>query len=182
DLTQAEVIGRRQVAELMAFFREWLPGFEQVVLLESAPQVGIRETRRVVGEHVLSMADLHTGRHFDDVIALGSFPVDLHPETGDGGGTDTGRARGLAAAPIYEIPYRALVPLQVEQLLVAGRCLSAEREALAAVRIMPVCYATGQAAGAGAAVALQDEISPRDVDAGRVQALLRQQGAILDRP
>ena len=181
-LTQAEVTGRRQVADLMRFFHEWLPGFGEAVLLETAPQVGIRETRRIVGEHVLSMDDLHTGRQFPDTIALGSFPVDLHPETGDGGGTATGLERGLTTAPIYEIPYRSLVPLDVEQLLVAGRCISGEREALAAVRIMPVCFATGQAAGVGAAVSVLDETSPRAVDAARVQQILRRQGAILDRP
>ncbi|MBN1400068.1 MAG: FAD-dependent oxidoreductase, partial [Anaerolineae bacterium] len=122
DLTQAEIIGRRQVAELMRFFHESLPGFERATLLEVAVQVGVRETRRIIGDYVLAMDDLHSGRHFEDVIALGSFPVDLHPETGDGGGTATGLERGLTTAPIYEIPYRALIPQNVEQLLVAGRC------------------------------------------------------------
>ena len=181
DLTQAELMGRRQVAELMALFRESLPGFENAVLLEVAPQVGIRETRRIVGDFVLTIEDLNVGRHFEDVIALGSFPVDLHPEVGDGGGTDEGLSRGLTTAPVYGVPYRALLPKGVEHLLVAGRCISGEREALAAIRIMPMCFATGQAAGAGAALAVQDEVSPREVRVERLHAMLREGGAILGR-
>lgn len=179
DLIEAEVVGRRQVAELMQFFRNSLPGFEHAILLETGAQVGVRETRRIVGEYVLSIEDLSSGRHFEDVIALGSFPVDLHPETGDGGGTDTGLERGLRTAPVYEIPYRCLVPKDVEQLLVAGRCLSATREALAAVRIMPVCFATGQAAGVGAAVAVRGETSPRQVAVRHLHEELLAQGAVL---
>ncbi|MBM3189051.1 MAG: FAD-dependent oxidoreductase [Chloroflexi bacterium] len=178
-LTEAEIVGRRQVAELMRFLRDSAPGFEHATLLDTGAQVGVRETRRIVGEHVLSIEDLATPRHFEDVVALGSFPVDLHPEIGDGGGTDTGRERGFVTAPVYEVPYRSLVPMNVEQLLVAGRCLSATREALAAVRIMPMCFATGQAAGVGAALAVQDETSPRRVSVARLRQVLQGQGAIL---
>ena len=104
DLTQAELIGRRQVAELMRFFRASLPGFQNAVLLETAPQVGVRETRRIVGDYTLTLDDLRTARPFLDVVALGSFPVDLHPETGDGGGTANALERGWLTAPVYEIP------------------------------------------------------------------------------
>jgi len=179
DLTQGEVLGRQQVQQLMRFFRSSLPGFEHAVLLDTAAEVGVRETRRIIGEYVLSAEDLSSARHFGDVIALASFPVDLHPEVGDGGGTDTGLARGYHTAPVYEIPYRCLVPQKVEQLLVAGRCLSATREALAAVRVMPICFATGQAAGAAGAIAALDEVAPRRVDAQKLQASLLAQGAIL---
>jgi len=179
DLTRGEIEGRRQVAELMRFFRRWLPGFEQAVLLYTAAEVGVRETRRIVGDYVLSGDDLSSGRQFDDVIALASFPVDMHPEVGDGGGTDTGLSRGYHTAPVYQIPYRCLLPQKVEQLLVAGRCLSATREALAAVRVMPICFATGQAAGAAGAIAALDEVAPRGVDIAKLQASLVSQGAIL---
>ncbi len=179
DLTRGELEGRQQVQQLMRFFHRSLPGFEHAVLLDTAAEVGVRETRRIVGEYVLSEEDLNSGQHFDDVIALASFPVDLHPEIGDGGGTDTGLARGYHTAPIYEIPYRCLVPQKVEQLLVAGRCLSATREALAAVRVMPICFATGQAAGAAGAIAALDEVSPREVDVKKLQTRLITEGAIL---
>ena len=180
DLTRAEVEGRRQVWELMRFFRASLPGFEKAVLLDTAVQVGVRETRRIVGEYVLTADDLSSGRHFPDVIALGAFPFDIHPVTGEGGGTDSALAAGLRTANVYEIPYRSLLPQRIEQLLVAGRCLSATHEAAGAVRVMPPCFAMGQAAGVAAARAVQDEVPPRDVDVPGVQATLRAQGAILE--
>lgn len=180
DLTRAEFEGRRQVWELMRFFRESLPGFQDAVLLDTAMQVGVRETRRIVGEYVLTADDLGTGRHFADVIALGAFPFDIHPVTGDGGGTDSALAAGLITANVYEIPYRSLVPRDVEQLLVAGRCLSATHEAAGAVRIMPPCFAMGQAAGVAAAQAVREEVPPRHVDSVAVQRSLRAQGAILE--
>ncbi len=179
DLVNAELEGREQVQILMRFFRKYLPGFEKAVLLDTAVQIGVRETRRIVGDYTLTADDLATGITFDDVIALASFPVDLHPAVGDGGGTDTGLAMGYKTAPVYQIPYRCLVPRGVEQLLVAGRSVSGTREALAAIRIMPVCFALGQAAGVAGAMAVANETSVRDIEIGRLQAVLVKQGAIL---
>ncbi len=180
DLTRGEVEGRRQVWELMRFFRAALPGFAEAVLLDTAVQVGVRETRRIVGAYVLTADDLGVGRHFDDVIALGAFPFDIHPVTGEGGGTASALEAGLRTANVYQIPYRSLVPREIQQLLVAGRCLSATHEAAGAVRVMPPCFAMGQAAGTAAAQALQEERSPGDVTVPTLQATLRRQGAILD--
>jgi hypothetical protein len=182
DLSKAEVEGRRQVWQIMAFFRKRLPGFQNAVLLDSAPQVGVRETRRIIGDYVLTVEDLMSGRHFDDVIALASFAIDIHPVTGPGGGVESALQAGYKAAPVYEIPYRSLVPTVVENLLVAGRCLSATHEALGAVRVMPPCFAMGQAAGVAAALSISDNVSPRRVNIKRVQDMLKQQGAILQRP
>ena len=176
DLTQAELEGRRQVAALMRFIRNYMPGQKEATLLDTATQVGVRETRRIVGEYVLTVEDLVEPTHFDDVIALGGFPVDIHSPTGAGGGVDP----AYNTAPAYEIPYRSLVPKKVEQLLVAGRCLSATHEAAGAVRVMPPCFAMGQAAGIGAALAVIDEQPPRRVDVDKLQQILRDQGAILD--
>ena len=175
DLTRAEIEGRRQAQELLAFFRSRLPGFERSELLDTATQIGVRETRRIVGEHVLSFEDLADGREFDDVIALAGYPVDLHSPTGDGGGA-TGE---LPIANIYEIPYRSLVPLGVEQLLVAGRSLSATHEALAAVRVMPPAMAMGEAAGTAAALAVARGVAPRRIPVHELQARLVHQGAYL---
>ncbi len=180
DLTRAEVEGRRQVWELMRFFRESLPGFAEAVLLDTAVQVGVRETRRIVGQYVLTADDLATGRHFEDVIALAAFPFDIHPVMGDGGGTTSALEAGLRTANVYEIPYRSLVPQEIEQLLVAGRCLSATHEAAGAVRVMPPCFAMGQAAGVAAARAIRDEMPPSGVGVSVVQTTLRGQGAILE--
>ncbi|HXI17442.1 MAG TPA: FAD-dependent oxidoreductase [Chloroflexota bacterium] len=179
DLTRAEIEGRRQVFALLEFMRRECPGLTRVRLGEIAAQIGVRETRRIVGEYVLTMDDLATGRHFDDVVALCGYPVDIHPVDGAAGGTQAAQAAGLHAADIYEIPYRSLVPKGVDDLLVAGRCLSATHEAAGAVRVMPPCFAMGQAAGAAAALALEFNTTPRGLDVSRLQTVLKKQGAIL---
>jgi FAD-dependent oxidoreductase family protein len=177
DLTAAEVHGREQVHQLMRFFREELPGFESCELLDTAAMIGVRETRRIVGEHVLSLADLQQARHFDDVIGLCGYPVDIHDPTGAGGGVDD----AYRTANAYQIPYRSLVPLGVEQLLVAGRCLSATHEALAAIRVMPPAFATGHAAGVAAGLAVQGGVAPRKIPVDQLQRTLLAQDAYLGR-
>jgi hypothetical protein len=180
DLTRAEIDGRKQVFALLAFMRRECPGLEGIRLREVAAQIGVRETRRIVGEYVLSMEDLATARHFDDVVALCGYPVDIHPVEGAAGGVQAAAEAGLHAADVYEIPYRSLVPLELEDLLVAGRCLSATHEAAGAVRVMPPCFAMGQAAGAAAALAVEFNTTPRNLEVPRLQALLKKQGAILE--
>lgn len=177
DLTEAEIEARRQVRDLVSFFRRRLPGFEKCRLLDTASQIGVRETRRILGEYVLTLDDLVSGRNFGDVIARCGYPVDIHSPTGDGGGVN----EELAAANIYQIPYRSLVPLEVERLLVAGRCVSATHEALAAIRVMPPSFAMGQAAGTAAALALQRKVSPRHLEVEELQRLLVRQGAEIGR-
>ena len=179
DLAYAELHGRKQVHILMRFFRKYLPGFENATLMDTAVQIGVRETRRIIGEFTLTAADLSSGKHFDDVIVLGSFPIDLHPAVGDGGGTDTGLAMGLETATVYEIPYRCLVPKEIEQLLVAGRSVSGTREAIAAIRIMPTCIALGHAAGVAGAIAVADEAPVRDIEIDKLHRILLSQGVIL---
>jgi hypothetical protein len=175
DLTAAEVEGRRQVLALIQFFQAWLPGFEHCTLVDTAVQVGVRETRRIVGEYTLTFDDLASGRDFDDVIALCGYPVDIHSPTGDGGGM----LEDLPTANTYQIPYRSLVPLHAEQLLVAGRCVSATHEALGAIRVMPPSFAMGQAAGAAAALAVQTGVTPRELSVELLQTTLAAQGAYL---
>lgn len=176
DLTRAEIEGRKQVLALMKFFRKWLPGFENCVLLDTATQIGVRETRRIVGEYVLTLDDLASGRHFPDVIALAGYPVDIHSPTGDGGGVSPDE---FQTANAYEIPYRSLVPINREQLLVAGRSISATHEAMAAIRVMPPAFAMGQAAGTAAAMAIERRVTPREVPIKELQTLLVRQGAYL---
>jgi hypothetical protein len=178
-LTRAEVEGRKQVFALLQFMRRECPGMGEVRLREIAAQIGVRETRRIVGEYVLTYDDLASGRHFEDVIALAGYPVDIHPVDGAAGGIQAALDAGLRAADVYEIPYRSLVPLGVDDLLVAGRCLSATHEAAGAVRVMPPCFAMGQAAGVAAALAAEHRTAPRRLDVSRVQAVLRGQGTIL---
>lgn len=175
DLTQGEVEGRHQVKELLGFFRKWLPGFERCTLLDTATQVGVRETRRIEGEYTLTVEDLISGREFGDVIALAGYPVDLHSPTGDGGGADG----TYETANIYQIPYRSLVPKNLDQLLVAGRSISATHEAMAAIRVMPPAFAMGEAAGTAAAIATEHRVPPRHIDVPMLQRALVRQGAYL---
>lgn len=175
DLTRAEIIGRRQVLEILAFLRKYVPGFSACTLLDTAAQVGVRETRRIVGMYTLTAEDLSTGRDFEDTIAYAAYPMDIHSPTDGGGGVSN---RG-ETANAYQIPYRCLVPEQVEQLLVAGRCVSATHEALGAIRVMPPSFAMGEAAGTAAALAISEHLTPRTVPIGWVQETLVKHGAYL---
>lgn len=175
DLTRGEIEGRRQVMELLRFFRRRLPGFEHCTLLDTASQIGVRETRRIRGEHTLTLDDLASGRGFDDVIALAGYPVDLHSPTGDGGGADG----SYTTANVYQIPYRSLVPVDIDNLLVAGRSISATHEAMAATRVMPPAFAMGEAAGTAAAIATEYRVAVRDVNVPTLQNTLVRRGAYL---
>lgn len=175
DLTRAEIEGRRQVMEILAFLRKYVPGFESCALIDTATQVGVRETRRIEGEYTLTQEDLMSGRDFEDTIAYAAYPIDVHDPKGAGGGVSN---RG-ETANMYQIPYRCLVPTGVEQLLVAGRCVSATHEALGAIRVMPSSFAMGEAAGTAAAIATAEGLSPRRVPVDWVQEALTMRGAYL---
>ncbi len=174
QLTRAEIEGRRQVLYLVDFMQGYVPGFDRCYLLDTGAQVGVRETRRIMGEYVLTADDVFAARRFPDAIARVSFPIDIHDVSG-GGGFFEGPRKG----PYYTIPYRCLVPLQVENLLVAGRPISATHEAHGSLRVMPPCFATGQAAGTAAALALETDLPPRRVDVTLLRASLQQQGALV---
>jgi hypothetical protein len=174
DLTFAELESRRQLRQLAAFFRKYVPGFERAYVAQSGVNIGVRETRRITGEYRLTADDLLKARKFDDVIARGAYPVDIHnPE---GRGTTLVR---IPSGESYDVPLRALVPQVAENLLVAGRCISGSHEAHSSYRVMPIAMATGHAAGVCAALAARARTSPRSVPAGEVQAELRRQGAMV---
>ncbi|UJP09601.1 FAD-dependent oxidoreductase [Microbacterium sp. KUDC0406] len=179
DLTRGEIEARRQVDVLMDFFHRELPGLQDCTLIDTAATVGVRETRRIAGEYELTLDDLVAGRHFDDVIAVAGYPVDIHSPSSTQGPFDDGIP---PTANAYEIPYRSLVPLQVDGLLVTGRCISATHEALAAVRVMPPSFAMGEAAGVAAAFAVGAGAPVRDADVGLVQRELVSRGAYLGAP
>lgn len=175
DLTRAEIEGRKQVVELMQFFRKWLPGFENCTLLDTAAMIGVRETRRIKGAYTLTLNDLATGRDFEDVVALAGYPVDIHSPTDDSGGVEGSDETANA----YQIPYRSLVPIEINNLLVAGRSISATHEAMAATRVMPPAFAMGEAAGTAAAIALEYRVPVREVDIPVLQRTLLRQGAYI---
>jgi hypothetical protein len=174
DLTCAEIEGRRQVAQLTRFFRKYVPGFERAYVAQTAANVSVRETRRIMGEYKLTAMDVLNAHKFDDVIALGSYPVDLHNPLGRGT-----FLKKIKAGSAYDIPLRCLMPLKVDDLLVAGRCISGTHMANASYRTMPICFATGQAAGVCAALAVKNRLKPRVTPASEVQKELLRQGAIL---
>jgi len=174
DLTRAEIDARRQVMQYVAFLKADVPGFENAYLQMTAPQIGIRESRRVMGEYVLTADDLLSARKFEDTIARGSYSVDIHDP--DGGGTVI---KHLPPGESYTIPYRSLVPKKIDNLLIAGRPISATHEAHSAIRVMPIAAAIGEAAGAAAAICVKGDTIPRRLDAAELRRVLLAQGANL---
>ena len=174
DLTRAEMEAREQMFEMVDFLKENIPGFEHADLAFSAPQIGVRESRMIEGEYVLTGEEVLAGMKFEDSIAAGNYDIDIHnPE---GTGTDI---YSLPKGAYYTIPYRTLVPKGARNLLVAGRCISADHAAQASVRIMPICATLGEAAGVAVSVASRDHMSVGAVDIRKVQKLLKENNAFL---
>ncbi|APB34518.1 fumarate reductase/succinate dehydrogenase flavoprotein domain-containing protein [Gloeomargarita lithophora Alchichica-D10] len=174
-LTQAQILGRRAMRRYLAFCRRYLPGCENAYLVMGAPLVGVRESRRLVGEYVLTEADVLGARKFPDGIGRNNYPIDIHRPTKD---QRPGLTR-LPAGEYHEIPYRCLVPVGVEQLLVAGRCLSATFAAQGSVRVQSNCRAMGEAAAVAMGMSLTAQITPRRVDGVQLRQKLIAQGAKL---
>jgi hypothetical protein len=181
DLTSAEIEGRRQAWAVMSFLRKYIPGFGHAHLLQTAPQVGVRETRRILGEYVFTSDDVRAGRKFADVVLRSAYPVDVHTPVGKGYAREDDHTEPCIPPPgdWYEVPYRSLIPRGIENLLAAGRCISATHEGQGAVRIMPNCMALGQAAGIASALCALRGISPRKLDPGVLHESLLAQGAIV---
>jgi hypothetical protein len=164
DMTAAELEGRRQVAELFDLFRHRSHRFKDAYLIKTAAQIGVRESRRVMGEYVLTAGEVVEACKFADGIARSNYPIDIHNPTGEG--TVIQRP---PPGEFYEVPYRCLVPKGVDNLLIGSRCISATHEAHASLRIMPVVAGIGEAAGLAAAWAVREGILPREVDGARLK-------------
>ncbi|HEV3155940.1 MAG TPA: FAD-dependent oxidoreductase [Candidatus Baltobacteraceae bacterium] len=175
DLTRAEIEARKQAMELLAFFRSDIPGFAGARII-TATQIGIRESRRIVGCYTLTREDILQARTFEDAIARSAYPIDIHNPSGSG--TTTHR---LPAGASYEIPYRCLVPRFVDGLLVAGRCISTTHEALASTRLTPTVMTFGQAAGTAAALAVERNVLVRAIDTRELRERLVTAGVDLRR-
>jgi hypothetical protein len=174
DLSYAEWMSRRQMRQIAEFLRQYVPGFEKSYVMQSGVNVGVRETRRIIGDYQLNADDVLSARKFDDAIARGAYPVDIHNP--DGKGTVLKR---LPPGEAYDIPFRCLLPQNAEGLIVAGRCISGTHEAHSSYRVMPIVMATGQAAGVAAALAARRSARPREVPVGQIQNELVRQGASL---
>jgi hypothetical protein len=173
DLTRAEMQGRKEAFALFDYFREHIDGFADGRLVQTSPQIGIRETRRLNGVYTLTGDDIRSAVAFDDSVALGCWPIDVHPAGGD-----VGSHKMFVPAP-YGIPYRSLLPATTDGLLAAGRCISVDREALGSARVGATCTATGHAAGVAAALSVRQRQRPRDLDVSDLRHALRSQGALV---
>ena len=179
SLSAGELEGRRQIVQYLAFLRAKVPGFEQAYVLDIAPQLGIRETRRIVGEYMLTQDDVLGCADFDDSIGVNGWPLEMHM---------AGDVKWLWP-PIPEsrgynqLPYRMMLPRRgagvARNVLVAGRCASMTHEGQSAARVSGSCFAMGEAAGAAAALALKAGTLPAELPMAVLQARLREQGAFL---
>ncbi|AJE48724.1 FAD dependent oxidoreductase [Celeribacter indicus] len=175
SVSRGEIEGRRQAVEISRFLKQNMPGCSKARLSALAPQLGIRDTRRVLGDHVITRDEISAGVGYEDTVACGAYPIDVHKPTG----TDLTFIE-FGEDHHYSIPYRALVPAGFRNVLTAGRGVSATHEAFAALRVMPTAMAMGHAAGAGAALAAtsaQGEV--RAVSIPELQARLRSENAFL---
>jgi hypothetical protein len=160
ELSTQEIKIRENILRAVNIAKGKIPGFERAQLIQTAPQFGVRETRRLVGESVLSEEDIKKGTRFKEAIAHGGY-----------GGTP-----GVG----YDIPYGCLVPKEVDGLLVAGRCISSDEFSQNFLRVVANCLATGQAAGVASALAVKDGVRPREVDREKLRACLQSQGVYLE--
>ncbi len=177
-LSAAEREGRRQAGEYVRFLLSEVPGYEHAYLLGTAVWIGVRETRRLHGRYILTRDDVLGARDFEDAIARCGAPVEDH----DGGGGTIWEYVGPDGTPsgqTYGIPYRCLIPVDLDNTLVAGRCLSATHDAHASVRSMAQCMAMGQAAGAAAALALDHDGQTAELDPRVLRERLSEDGVIL---
>ena len=174
EISRAEILARRQVYEMEQFLKKYSDAFEHSTIIAVSNEIGVRESRKLKGEYILTEEDLRACRRFADSIALGNYDIDIHNPAG------TGTSHYyFPDGAYYTIPYRSLLPKEYDNLLVAGRCISATHEAQASVRIMPICACMGQAAGTAVAVAKKSRSTAKAVDMGELQSTLTANGAKL---
>ena len=172
DLYKAEVELRNQIDRVVDFLRKYIPGYENCMLKTTADTLGVRETRRIMGEYVMCDEDVDQGKHYDDAIVHNAwFLIDIHNPSG--GGQAEGHSK---MAQPYDIRYGALLPLGVENLLTAGRCISGTHRAHASYRVMAICMATGEAAGIAAALSIKENVMPRNLHIRKIRDVLINKG------
>ncbi|MQA85104.1 MAG: FAD-dependent oxidoreductase [Streptosporangiales bacterium] len=175
DLSRAEVETQLQMLTALRFLHEYVPGFEHAYISSAPHQLGVRESRHVTGLYTLTGEDVLSGRSFDDQIGRGSYPYDIHDVKSGGGMTVHTVERS------FGIPLRCLLPVGLHNVSVGGRCISADHEAASSIRGQACCMVTGQAAGTVAALGAERGVALDEVPASDVQAVLRREGALLER-
>ncbi len=167
--SSAEIEARKQVKEAFNFLKKEIPGFQEAYLLRTPSRLGVRETRHILGEYLLTKEDVIQRKMFEDSIAVASFPIDIHSPSGDGL-TFYEQERSKS----YEIPLRVMIPKEVEGLIVTGRCVSATHEANASLRVSASVMALGEAAGILASLTIKEKKRVRNVNYQQVQSILRE--------
>lgn len=175
SMTEAHQEARGQVMDAFSVLHDQTPGFEKIDLLSVASVLGVRESRHIEGEYKITVKDVSDGVRFDDTVAVYGFGMDVHNRTPE----ETGNFK-IASASRYYIPYRSLIPKSCKNLLVAGKTLSCESQAVGGMRCMPAAMAMGQAAGIASSMAVLLKTEIRDINVADLQAQLKEQGAILD--
>lgn len=170
QVTAAEIECRRQIPVIIEFLKKHVPGCENMRLLTSSEMLGVRESRRIVGEYMLTVEDVLEGTAFDDAIAYSGDSIDIHGKT---------KSKYIMSDLPTQIPFRCLIPKGMDNLLAAGRCLSSDRSAHAAVRVMPPCFAMGQAAGTAAGMAVNENCRIGQIDIGSLRKKLLADGVYL---
>jgi len=172
QVTDAEITGREQAAIIVKFLRKYVKGCENCELAATAEQLGVRETRRIEGEYTVTAEDAKNSIKYPDPIFCCANSMDIHRK---------GRVEYVArnTNEPYYVPYRALLPKKIDNMLVAGRCASAERPVMAAIRVIPPCFAMGQAAGTAAALAVKNGVSPKKIDSNELVSTLKTDGVYL---
>ena len=174
DVTKAEILARKQVYEIYDLMKKHADGLENSFLMMTASEIGVRESRMIVGEYVLTEDDCRGCVKFDDAVTACNYDIDIHnPE-----GTGTSHYY-FKPGEYYTIPYRTLIPKGVGNLLVAGRCISSDHGAQASYRIMPTVCCLGEAAGIASSLAVSGKTDVRDIDVRALQSVLRERGAFL---
>jgi hypothetical protein len=175
SLTNGEILGRAQIDDIVTYLVNYVPGFENAYFTKTAPFLGIRETRRIIGQYVMTQEDVLACRHFDDAIAVASYPIDIHRPSDDG-------CTLIWCGDCYDIPYRSLVPQKVTNLLVAGRAISTTHEAMGAIRVMATCMAMGEAAGRAAKISVRGNRTPAEIDPQELRLQQLERGVYLRNP
>lgn len=173
--SRAEIEGQRQVRTMLEILRRYIPGFENLYLLNTMPNISVRASRRIIGRYCLTRDDVENGTRFPDSIARGCYPMSVQSETEP----NVRHHLYVKDGKDYDIPYRCLLPKEIEGLLVAGRCLSATREASGSARCGAQCMAAGQSAGTAAALSVEKGMVPSDLDPGELRQHLIAQDAIV---
>ena len=174
DVTKAEIFARDQIREIIDFMKKNGDGLDNCFLMSSAAEIGVRESRMIVGDYVLTESDCRAFKKFEDSISACNYDIDIHnPE---GAGTSH---YFFPEGEYYTVPYRSLIPKTVNNMLVAGRCISSDHGAQASYRIMPSVCCIGEAAGVAIALAAKNRTGTRNIDVNELQSILRHYGAFI---